>query len=112
MIEYSDLTDAELVERVAREVLGWEDDFHFSKDRLVMMNTALESFNPFHDMNDLCLVLEKFRYYQITKHIGCNSIGKFDCLLSQYVGKDVEVRNCNTMHRAVLEAALEVKEKG
>lgn len=68
--DVKDMTDAELVEAVAREVIGWKNVIHFSLDRLTVVNCdaepfGSECFDPFHDANDLQMVKDKFDYWEV-----------------------------------------------
>ena len=109
MQDIQKMTDAELVEAVAREVLNITNYKVF--DRIIQpivkwenIDTYPEAWRPFSDMNDLFMVLEKVERWEIhryrdgyrvamVKTIGPNEeswIGNFNCDLP----------------RAVLEAAL------
>ena len=108
MSDIKQLTDTELVEAVAREVLGlsrnknlteylernpelmhklWEQDGHWIE------------FNPFANANDLMMVLENFINYQITKLDNGYNV----CIGEKGTWHEVDA---STLPRAVLEAAL------
>ena len=103
------LTDAELVERVAMEVLKFESDWYalgtaFRRPAR-MGERKLVWWRPLTDANDLQMVLDNFDEWYIEK-----SDGQYFCEL----GADVDnASTSDTLPRAVLEAALKAKgEKG
>ena len=110
------MTNAELVEGVAREVLQ-HTQVRMGKKRTsttaffpiedTEFGVMRQAFDPLNDMNDLFMVLDKFRYYKITKHIG-----GVDCILTSYAGETVIAENCATEADAVLQAALKAKGEG
>ena len=106
------LTDAELVEAVAREVLGWKEIIHYGIDRLGIMRTDFELCDqslwfPFTDMNDLFMVLEKADEYQLTyfKTMSEDRHKKFWCIIWKD-GFPVGTAHNESLPRAVLEACL------
>ena len=102
------MTDSELVERVAREVLNLNmvQRTHDPEVTYIIDGNAIprgKAFRPFIDMNDLFRMLEKFDGYMIYREAG-----KFWCRI--FVdGLPIVNKMADTMPRAVLEAALEVK---
>jgi len=101
-----DLTDAELVEAVAREVMGWDDIVHYGMNRLGILRTGTDEilngcWEPFTDMNDLFMVLEGKAYT-----VDC-SRQKKNFVVDLW---DTEVETvAGTLQRAVLEATLEAE---
>lgn len=91
------LTDAELVERVAREVTG--RDAKFLVDAVLLgCECGYKKWDPLTDANDLQMVLDNFDEWYIEK-----SDGQYFCEL----GADVDnASTSDTLPRAVLEAAL------
>lgn len=103
------MTDTELVERVAREVMGWDDVVHYTLDRLGLVRTSPDNigitFDPLTDMNDLQLVKDKLREtgWEIESHIHSNA----EAMVYLFSG------DCGSIHQqaateahAILQAAL------
>lgn len=110
MQDIQKMTDAELVEAVAREVLGWDDVVHYTLDRRGLVRTHPDNigiaFNPFTDMNDLQMVKDKFDDYQVRYRKGLYDVCVFNLNGVYGATRDNEAR-------AWLEAALSAeREKG
>lgn len=107
------LTDAELVERVAMEVLKFESDWYalgtaFRRPAR-MGERKLVWWRPFSDMNDLQMIKDKFEYWEIRRDGNDN----YRCAIFWDDDEGVSVVTAHTEARAVLEAALKAKgEKG
>lgn len=115
MTEIKDLTDAELVEAVAREVLRWKtgsglDLYMQNHPELgILWEDAVGKiirFDPFHDMNDLFMVLEKFEAWEVGKDWDGNHCAVWDNQKQSSKVNKVDIV------RAVLEAVLEARRKG
>ena len=103
MNDIKSLNDAELVEAVAREVLECNVTGDWGTSGKIICKTPPIGiqFDPFHDMNDLFMVLDNFDEWYIEK-----SDGQYFCEL----GADVDnASTSDTLPRAVLEAALKAK---
>lgn len=92
------MTDSEMVEEVARKVMGF-----VSHDGLAWREVNDDSYlwDPFHDANDLFMVLEKFDKYRITK--GHNNWYGADVWIAENV---IHGTYSKSIPRAVLEACL------
>lgn len=96
-----DLTDAELVEAVAREVLQWQVIGWNGPLACRDMAGNKVTFDPFYDLNDLFMVLDGDDSYMILKdgETGCYTV-------TVMMERKNAVATTNTLHRAILEAAL------
>ena len=104
MTEPKDMTDAELVEAVAREVLGCSVTGDWGTSGKIICKTPPIGiqFDPFTDMNDLFIVPEKFDSWGIHKE-GTKS---YMACLYWNNNEGVSIGYGDTINRAVLEAAL------
>jgi len=106
--EPKDMTDAELVEAVAREVMGCIVTGDWGTSGKIVCKTPPIGiqFDPFHDMNDLQMVKDKFFVYKESKNGEWVEV----TLYSMDVGskKLATVLRPNVV-RAWLEAALEAE---
>lgn len=112
MSDIKDMTGAELVEAVAREVMGNDERIFYLNNypHLWDENKAARRWNPFSYMNDLQMVKDKLREmgYKITIIIypsGDTIITLCPFLMD---GEDIEI-DCTNETRAWLEAALAAK---
>lgn len=104
------LTDAELVEAVAREVLGWEP-IQWIEGSLYVRKPENETsvpgetylFEPFHDANDWMMVLERQVEWQILR-----DKDNHWCVIWRD-GFMVGAAHDPNLAHAVLEAALKAK---
>lgn len=107
MKDIGSMTDAELVEAVAREVMGYGNHWYLIKSDPPVMRTqlmgepSLRWFRPFTDMNDLFMVLDKLDKYRITK--GHNNWYGADVWIAENV---IHGTYGQSLTRAALEAAL------
>ena len=110
------LTDAELVERVAREVLGCNVTGDWGTSGKIICKTPPIGiqFDPFRDANDWLMALEEFEEWQITysSTISEDRHKIYWCTIWED-GIPIATGHNTDRVRAVLEAALEAKgEKG
>ena len=105
------LTDAELVEAVAREVLGCSVTGDWGTSGKIICKTPPIGiqFDPFHDMNDLTMVLEKFDDWRME-----NRFDRYMVTIWPDGPNKIPIEaQADTLPRVVLEAALKAKgEKG
>jgi hypothetical protein len=104
------MTDTELVEAVAKEILEWENpmiegDIAYIALTDNVFNNLWKSFNPFHNLNDLQLVKNKFERWNIHK-----DWDGFQVVIEQ--GNAMYVADADNEIRAWLEAALTAKKEG
>lgn len=71
-MEIKNMTDTELVEAVAKEILEWENpmiegDIAYIALTDNVFNNLWKSFDPFTDLNDLLIVLEKHDKWEIVR---------------------------------------------
>ena len=66
--EIKQMTDAELVEAVAREVMGWESTTDYDGISTIWWHgeERVGVFHPLADMNDLFMVLERFSAWAVS----------------------------------------------
>lgn len=95
------MTDAELVEAVAREVLKVHIQTYSDGTVMIDEKDKIREFHPFSDMNDLQMVKDKFESWIIIKD-GDTGIHKATVI----VGDKATRMICNSEWRAVCEAAL------
>lgn len=107
------MTDAELVEAVAREVMGWEDIVHYGVNRLGILRTGIDEilngcWEPFTDMNDLLMVLERFEGWELSYSVTMSRDGHkmYWCVIFDNKGGLAGVAHNIDKARAVLEACL------
>lgn len=105
------MTNAELVERVAREVLQYTQVSMGTKRTSTTAFFPIEDtefgvmwqgFDPLNDMNDLFMVLEKFDEYNIDYKDG-------EFMVALWADGEGFVSFANTLSLAVLQAALKAK---
>lgn len=111
MTDIKDMTDAELVEAVAREVMGWDvygDAPSVSGIIYWMGKERLREWSPFADMNDTQLVKDKMREMGYKVKVILYPSGDVTVIIYQDIREVVMVES-NTEVRAVLEAALAAK---
>lgn len=102
------MTNSELVEQVAREILGWKELVHINHDRLTVIRCdtddfGKEVFDPFHDINDIYTILKKFKLWKT----GHNELGF-------YVGietddEEYHYLSGDNLNRIALEVILKTK---
>ena len=107
MQDIQKMTDAELVEAVAREVLNITNYKVF--DRIIQpivkwenIDTYPEAWRPFSDMNDLFRMLEKFDNWQVDKMTTQDGSVSYQVIM--YDGEIIVI--AETLPRAILEAVL------
>jgi len=96
------MTDEELVEAVAREVLFYKGDIHSKRPIFLLHLKEKWAWMPFSDMNDLQMVKDKFDDYEIRYRKGL-----YDVCIFHIRGVYGATRITET--RAWLEAALAAK---
>lgn len=103
------MTDAELVEAVAREVMGCNVTGDWGASGKIICKTPPIGiqFDPFSDLNDLFMVLGKADEYQLTysKTMSEDRHKKFWCIIWKD-GFPVGTAHNESLPRAALEAAL------
>jgi len=108
-MDIKEMTDSELVEVVAREVMGFDlievdglECWYREKDE--SSKIFGRNFSPLLDMNDLFMVLEKFEEWSIS-HDETETGNR--CLIYREMEYVILADVCSdTLPRAVLEAAL------
>jgi len=107
--EIKSMTDAELVEAVAREVMGCNVTGDWGTSGKIICKTPPIGiqFDPFTDMNDLFMVLEKFEEWQLiySSAVCDRSSKKYWCTIWRE-GIPAGQSHNKVKPRAVLEAAL------
>lgn len=113
------MTDAQMVEKVAREVMGWNrapaSHWWIINPKDIVSKYRYRTFYPLTDANDLQLVKDKLREmgWEVTIHIN------FDGCATVYIGKIIDfetvqqhIISADTEVRAICEAAIKAVEGG